>query len=289
MPPEAQDAAAALSREHFLLAREARDAIARRRAAQWRIHVSQVATLIILLVLWWAASGTLVDRLFVSDPISVARAFIAITLDGTLAYHLQRTLVEMVCGYAIGVAAGIATAIAISLIPWGEKIVRPLMMGAFAIPKVALAPLIIVWFGIFLLPKVVLAASLVVFIVYFNTLAGFASVNADALAAMRVMGASRSALFRKLILPSAAPYIFAAMRITLPGALIGAIIGEFISSNRGIGYFIAAASSRYDTARVFAGILSLLIFVLLLNLVVSHLERRAAFWRPSAGAGEMKR
>lgn len=275
------EAPAAHPHAQFLLAREARDVVTRRRVAQWRIHISQVATLIVLLVAWWAASGTLIDRLFISDPISVGRAFAKIALDGTLAYHLQRTLLEMVCGYVIGVIAGITTAVAISIIPWGEKIVRPLAIGAFAVPKVALAPLIIVWFGIFLLPKILLAASLVVFIVYFNTLAGFTSVNADTLSAMRVMGASRSALLRKLIMPSAAPYIFAAMRITLPGALIGAIIGEFVSSNRGIGYFISEASSRYDTAQVFAGILSLLIFVLLLNIVVSGLERRASFWRPA--------
>ena len=109
------------------------------------------------------------------------------------------------------------------------------MLGVFAIPKVALAPLVIVWFGIHLLPKVILAASLVLFIVYFSTLAGFAAVNRDLVASVRVMGASRAALFVKLILPSAMPYIFSAMRITLPGALIGAIIGEFVSSNRGVG------------------------------------------------------
>jgi NitT/TauT family transport system permease protein len=85
---------------------------------------------------------------------------------------------------------------------------------------------------------------------------------------------------RKLVLPSAAPYIFAAMRITLPGALIGAIIGEFISSNRGIGFLISAASSRYDTARVFAGVLSLLIFVLCMNALVARLERHVLRWRP---------
>ena len=86
-----------------------------------------------------------------------------------------------------------------------------------------------------------LAASLVFFIVYFNTLAGFAAVNpGDLVASVRVMGASRAAMFRKLVLPSAAPYIFTAMRITLPGALIGAIIGEFVSSNRGVGFLIAA-------------------------------------------------
>ena len=94
------------------------------------------------------------------------------------------------------------------------------------------------------------------------------------------MGASRLDVMTKLTLPHAAPYIFAAMRITAPGALIGAIIGEFLSANRGIGFFIAAASSRYDTARVFAGIISLLVFVLLLNAAIELLERRVARWRP---------
>ena len=126
----------------------------------------------------------------------------------------------------------------------------------------------------------VLAASLVLFIVYFSTHAGFAAVHRDLVASMRVMGASRVAMFFKLVLPSAAPYIFAAMRITLPGALIGAIIGEFVSSNRGVGFLIAHASSRYDTAQVFAGILSLLIFVLILNALVSRLEQFVARWRP---------
>ena len=95
-----------------------------------------------------------------------------------------------------------------------------------------------------------------------------------------MMGASRLALLTKLTLPSAMPYIFTAMRITVPGALIGAIIGEFLSSNRGIGFLIAAASSRYDTARVFAGILSLLVFVPLLNAAISRVERHLARWQP---------
>jgi NitT/TauT family transport system permease protein len=100
----------------------------------------------------------------------------------------------------------------------------------------------------------------------------------------RTFFASRAALFVKLILPSAAPYIFSAMRITLPGALIGAVIGEFVSSNRGVGFLIAYASSRYDTAQVFAGILSLLIFVLILNAILSRLEKYVARWRPDQPA-----
>ena len=206
-----------------------------------------------------------------------------ITADGTLWWHLQVTLLELVLGYGVGVVSGVGAAVAVSLLPFGEPIVRPTMLAAFATPKIALAPLVIIWFGIGLLPKVLLAAGLVFFIVYFNTLIGIAETPAGMVSVLRVMGASRLASFRKVVLPRALPSIFIAMRITLPAALIGAIIGEFVSSNRGIGYLIAAASSRYNTAEVFAGILSLLVFVLAMNVGVSLAERRFLAWRPAAG------
>ncbi len=281
-PERATGAAALRAREGFLLECERRNVALQARGGALRLHAAQAGLLVLLVIGWWAASGRLVDRLFVSDPLSVVRVLVQIALDGTLWWHLWQTVVEMVLGYVVGVAGGIGMAVLVALIPRAQAIARPFMMSIFAIPKVALAPLVIVWFGIYLAPKIVLAASLVLFIVYFNTLAGFSAVNPGMLATVQVMGASRTALFRKLVLPSAAPYIFTAMRITLPGALIGAIIGEFISSNRGIGFLISAASSRYDTARVFAAILSLLIFVLCMNALVARLERHVLRWKPRA-------
>ena len=278
------DNAALITRERALLANEERIFVTHTRYDAARILALQVLALAALLLVWWAVSGTLVDSLFLSDPISVARVLYEIIMDGTLWWHLEWTLVEMTLGYILGVSVGLVMAIVITGIPWAPQIVRPFVMGLFAIPKVALAPLIIVWFGIYLVPKVVLAASLVLFIVYFNTVAGISSVNPRINEVLRVMGASPLALLTKLTLPSAMPYIFTAMRITVPGALIGAIIGEFLSSNRGIGFLIAAASSRYDTARVFAGILSLLVFVLIINAVISRLERYLARWQPIADA-----
>ncbi len=267
-------------RETMLLAREEQRVTVSRRNERLRIVTLRVTIVGSILLFWQFASGTLVDRLFISNPVAIVESFVRISLDGTLWWHLERTLLEMTLGYIVGVIGGVGLAILVTLIPWGDQIARPFMLGIFAIPKVALAPLVIVWFGIHLLPKVILSASLVLFIVYFSTLAGFAAVNRDLVSSMRVMGASRSAMFFKLIFPSSAPYIFAAMRITLPGALIGAIIGEFVSSNRGIGFLIAHASSRYDTAQVFAGILSLLIFVLIMNALVSRLEQYVARWQP---------
>src|SRR5262249_12489639 len=160
-------------------------------------------------------------------------------------------------------------------------VLRPYILLAWATPKIALAPLMIIWFGIGIVPKVVLAATFVFFVVFLSTLAGIATVRPELVSVVRVMGASPPALFRKVVLPSALPFIVTALRITIPAALIGAIIGEFISSNRGVGYLINAASSRYATAEVFAGILSLLVLVLLMNAGLSALERSWFRWARS--------
>jgi len=240
----------------------------------------QVAVLLLLLIAWWGASGRLLDKLFLSDPISVAGAFWRILVDGSLWYHLRYTLIETLLGYGLGATTGLVGAVVTWLVPGGEPVLRPLVLLAYATPKIALAPLMILWFGIGVLPKVVLAATFVFFIVFLNTAAGLAAVNPGLVNVVRVMGGSPIGVFRKVMLPSALPFIVAGLRITVPAALIGAIVAEFISSNRGVGYLINAASARYRTADVFAGIVGLLIVVLLMNAGVSVLERSWLRWAP---------
>ncbi|PYM58496.1 MAG: hypothetical protein DMD79_19030 [Candidatus Rokuibacteriota bacterium] len=244
---------------------------ARRAARGDRLRVLgwQLLLLALFLASWAWASGRVLDRLFLSDPVSVARAFWAILLRGTLWFHLRFTLTETLLGYVIGATLGLASALLVSLIPAGEPVLRPFVLLAYATPKIALAPLMIIWFGIGIAPKVLLAAAFVFFV-----------VSAELVSVVRVMGATPLAVFGKVVLPSASPFIVTALRITIPAALIGAIIGEFISANRGVGYLINAASSRYATAEVFAGILSLLLVVLLMNAALSAVERRWLRWAP---------
>jgi sulfonate transport system permease protein len=269
-----------LDREAVLRARES---IRARRAARrdgLRILAGQALLLALLLGGWAWASGRVVDRLFLSDPVSVARAFWSLLLKGTLWYHLRFTLTETLLGYVIGAGLGLGGALVVSMIPAGESLLRPFVLLAYATPKIALAPLMIIWFGIGMLPKVLLAATFVFFVVFLSTLAGVATVSPELVSVVRVMGAAPLSVFRKVVLPSALPFIVTALRITIPAALIGAIIGEFISSNRGVGYLINAASSRYATAEVFAGIGSLLVLVLCMNAGLSLLERSWFRWAP---------
>jgi NitT/TauT family transport system permease protein len=266
--------------EAALLDREAARAGAALRRERRRVLGWQVGLLAALLVAWSLASGRVVDRLFLSDPVSVARALWGLAARGTLWFHLWFTLTETLAGYVAGAVLGLGGALAVSLTRAGEPVLRPFVLLAWATPKIALAPLVIIWFGIGILPKVILAATFVFFVVFLSTLAGLATVSPDLVAVVRVMGATRATLFRKVAVPSAMPFIVTALRITIPAALIGAIIGEFISANRGIGYLINAASSRYNTAEVFAGILSLLVLVLGMNAAITALERAWLRWAP---------
>ena len=273
-------AEAPLPHEAALLMRETARARAVARQERRGILLWQIGLLGALLVGWSLASGRLVDRLFLSDPVAVGRALWALVTRGTLWFHLRFTMSETLLGYAIGAGLGLGGALAVSWSRVGEPILRPFVLVAWATPKIALAPLMIVWFGIGLLPKVVLAATFVCFVVFLSTSAGLATVSPDLVSLVRVMGASPLAIFGKVAVPSAMPFIVTALRLTIPAALIGAIIGEFISSNRGIGYLINAASSRYNTAEVFAGIFGLLVLVLLMNGALTALERVWLRWAP---------
>jgi len=274
-----------LDRESALLTAEADRARRAARTDRLRILAGQLVLLALILGGWAWASGRVLDRLFLSDPVSVTKAFWAILLKGTLWYHLRFTLIETLLGYLIGAGLGLAGALAVSMIPAGEPVLRPFVILAYATPKIALAPLMIIWFGIGILPKVILAATFVFFVVFLSTLAGIATVPPQLVSVVRVMGAAPLAVFRKVVLPSALPFILTALRLTIPAALIGAVIGEFISSNRGVGYLINAASSRYATAEVFAGIGSLLVVVLCMNAGLSLLERSWSRWAPRDALG----
>jgi NitT/TauT family transport system permease protein len=267
-------------READILRREAAGTERRERRGRTIVAVWQLLLLAALLAAWWGASGRILDRLFLSDPISIARAFWRMVVDGSLAFHLRYTLTETLFGYALGAATGLLAAVGTWLVPGAAPALRPLVLVAYATPKIALAPLMILWFGIGILPKVMLAASFVFFVVYLNTMAGLATVGGGLVNVVRVMGATPAAVFGKVVLPNAMPFVVAGLRITIPAALIGAIVAEFISSNRGVGYLINAASSRYRTADVFAGIFGLLIVVLAMNAGVSTLERRWLPWVP---------
>jgi NitT/TauT family transport system permease protein len=237
-----------------------------------------------LLVFWEWASGRLIREIYVSRPTAIASRLVELVATGEILPHLWVTFQELLWGYAIGVAAGVLFGYALGRSPRASRIFEPYVMGFYGIPKIALAPLFIIWFGIGIASKVALAALMVFFLVFYNVYMGVRGVEAGFVDLARIMGASQAQLTRYVYLPAATPFIIMGMRMAIPYSVIGVIVGEFTSSTKGLGLFINQATATYDPAGVFAGIAILLLFVVAANWLAGRLERRLLRWRPQMQA-----
>jgi NitT/TauT family transport system permease protein len=207
-----------------------------------------------------------------------------VTSDVYLA-HLWVTLSETLLGFALGTVLAFALGIAVALSRRTEYFLYPFIVMFQAMPKVALAPLIIIWFGLGLTSKVVSAALVAFFPLMVNTIVGLRSADEDRINLMRSLAATRSQIFWMLLLPNAMPYIFAGLEIAMIFALIGAIVAEFVGAQSGLGMLMQSMNFTMDVAGQFSVLLILSILGLLLNTLVGEVRRRVLFWDPSQKLG----
>jgi NitT/TauT family transport system permease protein len=238
-----------------------------------------------LLVFWQLASGRLIREIYVSKPTAIAARLYELFASGEIYPHLWTTGQELVLGYVIGVAGGVVGGYALGRSPRLAAIFEPYVMAFYGVPKIALAPLFIIWFGIGMGSKVALASIMVFFLVFYNVFAGVRSVDRELVNLTLVMGANQRQLTYHVYLPAAAPFVMLGMRMAIPYSVIGVIVGEFTSSTQGLGLFIHEASATYDPAGVFAGIVILLGFVVVAGGLASRLERYLLRWRNPSGLG----
>jgi NitT/TauT family transport system permease protein len=234
---------------------------------------------IVILIFWQWAAGRLIKEIYVSKPTAVAERLYELFSSGEIYPHLWTTGQELVLGYVIGVAGGILAGYALGRSPRLASIFEPYVMAFYGIPKIALAPLFIIWFGIGIWSKIALAAIMVFFLVFYNVYTGVRSVDRELVNLTLVMGANQRQLTYHVYFPAAAPHVLLGMRMAVPYSVIGVIVGEFTSSTQGLGLFIHEASSTYDPAGVFAGIVILLAFVVVANVLAGRLERRFLGWK----------
>jgi len=165
------------------------------------------------------------------------------------------------------------------------KVLDPFVSAVYSIPKIALAPLFILWFGIDIQMKIIFAAITVFFLVFFNTLSGVRNVDQDLIDAVRLMGGKQQDIMFKVVVPSAMGYVLTGVHISIPYALVGAVVGELIASNRGLGYLIESAATSFDTAGVFAALIVLTIIAALLNGIVNFIDRKTSRWKANVSIG----
>jgi NitT/TauT family transport system permease protein len=241
--------------------------------------VCQVALGIILLLLWQGTSGRLVDNFFISNPVDVGSRLVGWIKDGSLFVHIWATVYATVMGFIVGSVGGILLGVWLGVSPFTSRLLNPYLSALNALPKVALAPLFVLWFGLGIESKIALAAVLVLFLVFLNTYAGVREVDQDLIDGARLMKATRVQVITKVIIPSATSWMFAGLKISVPYALIGAVLGEMIASNRGLGYLVQFSGSQFDSAGVFAVLLVIALLAVVLNFLVEIVQHRMQQWR----------
>lgn len=250
------------------------------------INGCRVVLVICLLAVWQYVSGRFVNPLFISSPLAIASQFVAWIGDGTLWLHTSITLQETLLGLIFGIVSGILVGFLFGIEQTLAKLFDPFITAIYSIPKIALAPLFILWFGIDIQMKVIFTAITVFFLVFFNTLAGVRNVDQNLIDAVRLMGGKPRDIMLKVIVPSATGYMLTGVHIAIPYALIGAVVAELIASNRGLGYLIDSSATAFNTAGVFAALLVLTIIGSLLNAVVDFIDRITSRWKTGISMGK---
>ena len=258
----------------------------------------QLGLLILLIVFWWAMTkpGFIPPVMFDNDrqaafffgePIAVAeRIWAWFITDADIYEHLAVTLIETVLAFLIGAGAGLASGLWLALSPFVSAILEPYIKAMNSMPRIILAPIFAVWFGLGIASKVALGVTLVFFIVFFNVYQGVKEVSPVVLANARMLGASQRQLLRHVYLPSATSWVFSSLHTSVGLAFVGAVVGEYLGSSRGVGYLILQAEGSFDINTVMAGIVVLTVFALVLDGLVGKIEKRLMKWQPKSGETE---
>ncbi|MSQ26278.1 MAG: ABC transporter permease [Dehalococcoidia bacterium] len=231
---------------------------------------------------WQAATFFFsIEPWLLPSPWEVARALGSDA--GLLGPHAWVTAQEALVGFVAAVAVGFALAVAVVRWRTVERAAYPYVIASQAVPIIAIAPVLVVWFGFGMLPKMLVIVLITFFPVTINTVDGLRAVDPEMLTLMRTMGATRWQMFRMVQLPSALPLVFSGMKIAAAVSVIGAVLGEWVAASEGLGYLITRSSAQYLTARVFAAVLVLAAMGLALFAAVSWAERRATPWARKQG------
>ena len=262
----------------------------------------QVGLFIAFMLLWQLVSRNQQYAFFLGEPIKVAGRiwswFLPFALDANVLFpdglpgradiylHLGVTLLETGLAFVIGTLLGLVFGLWLALAPTASAILDPYIKAANSMPRVILAPIFALWFGLGIWSKVALAVTLVFFIVFFNVYQGVKEVSPVVLANARMLGANQKQLLRTVYLPSATSWVFSSLHTSVGLAFVGAVVGEYLGSARGVGYLILQAEGTFDVNTVFAGIVVLTAFALVLDGLVGRIEKRLMKWQPRQGETE---
>lgn len=256
--------------------------VRQRRRELWLIRFGRIALLVVVLAGWQLASGRLVSSFWISNPREIAGALLEFEREGQLRPAITATLQETFLGFAVGAVPGIVLGVLLGLNRVVARILDPFFTALNSIPRIALIPLMILWLGIGFETKVLFAALLVFFPVFLTTIAGVTDVDQHLVETLRVLGATRREILRKVTVPASLVWVFSGLRISVPFALLGAVVAEMFAGGDGLGFLLASSSNYFDTAGAFAALFVITVLGLIITGVLDVAQRRVLRWQ-SAG------
>ncbi len=247
------------------------------------IRLVQLTLFLALMTIWHGMTSLgILDPFFFGEPLEIFQIIILWFAEGSIFPHLGITILETILAFIIGTIGGLGCGLWLGLARNASLIFDPYIKGFNAMPRVILAPIFAVWFGLGIWSKVCLGVTLVFFIVFFNVYHGVKQVNVDLISSARVMGASQRQLLKHIYLPSAMAWVFSSLHSAVGMAFVGAVIGEYLGSARGVGYLILQAEGVFDINSVFAGVMVLTACALLLDRFVTIIEKYFMRWQPGS-------
>jgi NitT/TauT family transport system permease protein len=262
---------------------------ARRRVRNYKLTVraGQIGTFIVIVAGWQLLTHfKILDPFFAGSPwgilLRLADWAVHGTAYGSLWLQIWVTMEEALLGFAAGVISGVVMGVLLGEIPLLADILGPYIKMVNALPRIVLGSIFVIWLGLGLPSKVMLAAVLVFFVVFFNAFQGVRSVDRNLVANARILGASRLQVVWHVVVPSATTWIIASLHVALGFSIIGAIVGEFLGAQKGLGLVIATAQNNFDTNGVFGAMLIIGLIAVSAEGLMSIAERRLLAWRPPA-------
>jgi ABC-type nitrate/sulfonate/bicarbonate transport system permease component len=239
------------------------------------------AVAVVAFFIVWEIVGSRINPIFLSSPSAIAKAFVELSSGGALWQALGQSLASFVIGMTISIVGGIAIGVAMGKFRWFEYLVDPFVNAIYAIPRVALVPLVILWFGLELTSKIVIVVSIAIFPIIINTYSGVKDVRADLIEIGRAYSLTESQIFFKIVLPAAVPFIMAGIRLSVGVGIIGMIVAEFFTAVSGLGGLIVFYGNQFATAKMLVPIIVLALMGVTLTQLVVYLEARLSRWKAS--------
>lgn len=277
---------AAVSAESPARARPARTRPAPVRKSRFQYRMEnlawQIGLLVAFLLLWEYASDRWVPKLLVSKPTDIGRMMWTWLTNGTYALNMWVTLKATAVGFCLGAGTGMLVGFITGSWRRLGDILQPIITAFYTLPRLALAPLFLLWFGLGIQFRIVFAATIVFFLVYYNTYFGVREVSQELISAVRIMGASHLKVLLRVIIPSALVWVAAGLRISVPYALVGVVVAEMLASDQGMGYLLSRSASQFSAAGSFAAIAGLLVAALIIDWAINRLSKHVLRWKEAA-------